>query len=105
MRKKLPPIHPGEQLREELMIPLGLSSNALARALNVTPARINEIVRERRGITADTALRLARFFNTSRQFWLNLQSNYDVQCAEDAAGQVIARIQPRQAVIAHRARA
>ena len=105
MRKKLPPIHPGEQLREEFMIPLGLSSNALARALNVTPARINEIVRERRGITADTALRLARFFNTSRQFWLNLQSNYDVQCAEDAAGQVIARIQPRQAVIAHRARA
>ena len=105
MRKKLPPIHPGEQLREEFMIPLGLSSNALARALNVTPTRINEIVRERRGITADTALRLARFFNTSRQFWLNLQSNYDVQCAEDAAGQVIARIQPRQAVIAHRARA
>ena len=90
MAKKLPPIHPGEQLREEFMIPLGLSSNALARALNVTPARINEIVRERRGITADTALRLARFFNTSHQFWLNLQSNYDVQCAEDAAGRAIA---------------
>ncbi len=86
MNKKLRPIHPGEQLREEFMIPLGLSSNALARALNVTPARINEIVRERRGISADTALRLARFFNTSHQFWLNLQSNYDVQCAEDAAG-------------------
>jgi addiction module HigA family antidote len=63
MSKKLRPIHPGEQLREEFMIPLGLSSNALARALNVTPARINEIVRERRGISADTALRLARFFN------------------------------------------
>jgi len=61
LSKKLPPIHPGEQLREEFMIPLGLSSNALARALNVTPARINEIVRERRGISADTALRLARF--------------------------------------------
>ena len=97
MAKKLPPIHPGEQLREEFMIPLGLSSNALARALNVTPARINEIVRERRGITADTALRLARFFNTSHQFWLNLQSNYDVQCAEDAAGRAIAQIQPRRA--------
>ena len=68
MSKKLRPIHPGEQLREEFMIPLGLSSNALARALNVTPARINEIVRERRGITADTALRLARYFNTSHQF-------------------------------------
>lgn len=94
MSKKLPPIHPGEQLREEFMIPLGLSSNALARALNVTPARINEIVRERRGISADTALRLARYFGTSCEFWLNLQARYDVQCAEDAAGRSIARIQP-----------
>jgi addiction module HigA family antidote len=94
MRKKLTPIHPGEQLREEFMIPLGLSSNALARALNVTPARVNDIVRERRGISADTALRLARYFNTSHQFWLNLQSNYDVQCAEDAAHKSIAKIQP-----------
>ena len=75
------------------------------RALNVTPARINEIVRERRGITADTALQLARFSNASHQFLPNLQSNYDVQCAEDAAGRVIARIQPRQAAIALRARA
>lgn len=97
MSKKLRPIHPGEQLREEFMIPLGLSSNALARALNVTPARINEIVRERRGISADTALRLARYFNTSHQFWLNLQSNYDVKCAEDAAGRIIERIKPWQA--------
>ena len=96
MPRKLPPVHPGEQLREEFMIPLGLSSNALARALNVTPARINEIVRERRGISADTALRLARYFNTTHQFWLNLQSNYDVQCAEDAAGSMIARIRPWQ---------
>jgi antitoxin HigA-1 len=99
MSKKLPPIHPGEHLREEFMIPLGLSSNALARALNVTPARINEIVRERRGITADTALRLARFFNTSHQFWLNLQCNYDVQCAEDALGRAITRIRPLQNAI------
>ncbi len=94
MGKKLPPIHPGEQLREEFMVPMRLSSTALARALNVTPARINEIVRERRGISADTALRLARFFNTSHHFWLNLQANYDVQCAEDAAGRVIAKIKP-----------
>src|SRR6266852_9250603 len=94
MSKKLRPIHPGEQLREEFMIPLGLSSNALARALNVTPARINEIVRERRGISADTALRLARFFGTDAHSWLNLQSHYDVQCAEDAAGQAIKRIRP-----------
>lgn len=105
MNKKLRPIHPGEQLREEFMIPLGLSSNALAHALNVTPARINEIVRERRGITADTALRLARFFNTSHQFWLNLQSNYDVQCAEDAAGRAIASIRPWRGAIEHRLRA
>ena len=94
MSKKLRPIHPGEHLREEFMIPLGLSSNALARALNVTPARINEIVRERRGISADTALRLARFFNMSHQFWLNLQANYEIQCAEDAAGKAIAKIKP-----------
>jgi len=94
MTKMLKPIHPGEQLREEFMIPLGLSSNALARALNVTPARVNEIVRERRGISADTALRLARFFNTSHHFWLNLQANYDVQCAADAAGDAISDIKP-----------
>ncbi len=105
MSRKLPPIHPGEQLREEFMIPLGLSSNALARALNVTPARINEIVRQRRGISADTALRLARFFNTSHQFWLNLQSNYDVRCVEDAAGRVIARIRPWQGANDHKATA
>ncbi len=98
MTKKLKPIHPGEQLREEFMIPLGLSSNALARALNVTPARINEIVRERRGVSADTALRLARYFNTSHHFWLNLQTNYDVQCAEDTAGKAIAHIKPFAAV-------
>lgn len=101
MNAKLKPIHPGEQLREEFMIPLGLSSNALARALNVTPTRINEIVRERRGISADTALRLAQFFNTSRHFWLNLQANYDLQCAEDAAGKTIAQIQPLQSHVSH----
>lgn len=100
MSKKLHPIHPGEHLREEFMIPLGLSSNALGRALSITPTRINDIVRERRGISADTALRLARYFNTSHQFWLNLQSNYEVRCAEDAAGRLIARIQPRHVVVA-----
>lgn len=81
MARKLKPIHPGEILREEYMVPLGLSSNALARALNVTAARINEIVRERRGISADTALRLARYFKTDAQSWLNLQSNYDLWAA------------------------
>ncbi len=97
MSKKLKPIHPGEILREEYMIPLGLSSNALARALNVTPARINEIVRERRRISADTALRLARNFKTDVQSWLNLQANYDLQRAEDTAGRSINRIQPHTA--------
>ena len=95
MAKKLPPVHPGEILREEFMKPLGLSSNALARALDVTPARINEIAREKRGISADTALRLARFFSTDVQSWMNLQTHYDIQCAEDAAGRAIQRITPR----------
>ncbi len=95
MAKKLPPIHPGEILREEFMKPLGLSSNALARALDVTPARINEIVREQRGISADTALRLARYFGTDVQSWMNLQTHYDIQCAEDTAGRAIQKIAPR----------
>ena len=98
MAKKLKPIHPGEQLLQEFMVPLELSSNALARALDVTPARINEIVRGRRGISADTALRLARFFGTSHQFWLNLQANYDVQRAEDEAGPKITKIKPHEAI-------
>jgi antitoxin HigA-1 len=97
MPRKLKPIHPGEHLREDFMKPMGLSSNALARALNVTPARINDIVRGRRGISADTALRLARFFGTDAQSWLNLQSHYDVQCALDQRGGAIKRIQPCQA--------
>lgn len=79
------------------MLPLGLSSNALARAVGVTPARINEIVRERRGITADTALRLARYFGTDVQSWMNLQANYDIECAQAAVGQAVARIKPLQA--------
>ncbi len=95
MVRKLPPIHAGEILREEFMKPLGLSSNALARALEVTPARINEIVREQRGISADSALRLARYFGTDAQSWMNLQTHYEIQCAEDAAGRAIRRIAPR----------
>ena len=78
---KLPPIHPGEILREEFMNPRGLSQNALARALSVPPRRINEIVLEKRGITADTALRLARFFGTSVELWTGLQADYDLRLA------------------------
>ena len=86
------PIHPGEILREEYLAPLGLSANALARALGVTPARINEVVRERRGITGDTALRLARYFGTDAQSWLNLQAAYDLRVAEQEAGSEIERL-------------
>jgi addiction module HigA family antidote len=85
------PIHPGEILREEFMAPLDLSANALARAIKVTPARINDILRQRRGITADTALRLARYFGTDAQSWLNLQSAYDLRQAEIEASNLIQR--------------
>ena len=92
------PIHPGEILREEYMVPMGLSANALARALGVTPARINDIARERRSITGDTALRLARYFGTDAQSWLNLQTAYDLRTAEIQGGRAIARtVAPRAA--------
>ena len=92
------PIHPGEILREDYMVPLGLSATALAHALGVTPARINDIVRERRGVTADTALRLARYFGTDAQTWINLQTAYDLRVAELTAGGTIERIvKPRRA--------
>lgn len=76
------PIHPGEVLREEFLGPLGLSAHALAQALRVPATRINDVVNERRGITADTALRLARYFGTTAEFWLNLQSAFDLRTAE-----------------------
>ena len=79
--KRHSPIHPGEILREEFMKPRDLSQNALARALHVPPRRINEIVLEKRGITADTALRLARYFGTSAEMWAGLQADYDLRRA------------------------
>lgn len=92
------PIHPGEILREEFMLPLGLSANALSKSLHVPVTRVNDIVRERRGVTADTALRLACYFGTTAQFWINLQAAYDLKHAELQVGaQVRALIQPRQA--------
>ena len=75
-------IHPGEILREEYLAPLGMSANALAKGLNVTAARVNDIVRERRGVTADTALRLATFLGGDAQSWMNLQLAYDLKVAE-----------------------
>ena len=83
MSKKLKSVHPGEMLREEYMKPYGLSMNRLAMDLRVPTTRIAEIVGERRGITPDTALRLARYFNTSPLFWMNLQVKYDLDVAED----------------------
>lgn len=76
---KLKNIHPGEILLEEFLIPMGISQNALARAINVPPRRINEIVLGKRGITADTALRLSRAFSTSEGFWMGLQADYDLE--------------------------
>jgi len=83
MAKKLKPVHPGEILREEFMKPHGLSMNKLATDLRVPVTRIAEIYHERRGITADTALRLARYLNTSAAFWVNLQWRYELEVAED----------------------
>ena len=92
------PIHPGEILREEYLVPLGLSANALAMALRVPAPRINDIVRERRAITPDTALRLARFFGGDALSWLNLQVAYDLRIAEDGARKRIEReVRPRAA--------
>ena len=94
--ERLDPIHPGEVLKYEFMEPLGLSANALAKAVGVTPARINEIVRGRRGISAETALRLARYFNTDAQSWMNLQVQYELALAERAAAQALQAINPRE---------
>jgi addiction module HigA family antidote len=82
-RKRNPPIHPGEILLEEFLEPLGLSQYRLARDISVPPRRINEIVHGKRAITADTALRLSRFFGTSERFWLNLQVRYDLEVEKD----------------------
>jgi len=84
------PIHPGEILREEYLEPTGMSVNALSKALRVPATRMNEIVRENRGITADTAMRLARYFNTSERFWLNLQMEYELREAQVQRGSRIA---------------
>ncbi len=92
------PPHPGETIREEYLIPLGMSVTALAKELGIGAARLNEIVRGRRGISADTALRLARYFGTTPELWLNLQSFYDLRMAQRKAGRTIERqVTPRQA--------
>lgn len=94
----MPPVTPGEILREDFMEPLGLSANALAKALHVPPNRITSILNGTRSITADTALRLARYFNTTPQSWLNLQKNYELEVAKRTAGRAIeSEVCPRAA--------
>jgi addiction module HigA family antidote len=92
--KTLPPMHPGEMLREEFLAPLGLTPYAFAKACGAPRTRIERIVREELGMTADTALRLARLFGTSAEFWLNLQTRYDVLTAERLIGKELKQIEP-----------
>ncbi len=95
---KMRPIHAGEILREEFLVPLGLSASALALELKVPAPRINDIVRERRAITPDTALRLSRYFGTSPEFWMDLQTAFDLKtAAKDSGGKIEAEISPRTA--------
>lgn len=91
--KTLPNIHPGEVLLEEFLLPMGISQNALARAMSVPPRRINEIVLGKRGISADTALRLAEAFGTSERFWMGLQADYDLEEARRALTKGRQRVQ------------
>ena len=91
---RLGPVHPEEILKHDLIEPFGLSNTALAKAIGVTPARINQIVRGRRGITAETALRLAKFFRTDAQSWMNLQDQYELAVAEHEAAAAIKAIRP-----------
>ena len=94
----LTPIHPGEILMEEFLEPLQVSQNRLAVAIGVPPRRINEIVHGKRRITADTALRLARYFGTTDRFWLNLQTYYDLEVEKDQLGSTLDQIEPLKAV-------
>ena len=89
VKNKMRPIHPGENFQEEFLVPLGLSAHALAMELKVPAPRINDIVRERRAVTPDTALRLARYLGTTAQFWLNLQTRYDIEIQKDRLGDAL----------------
>ena len=89
-----PPIHPGEILAEEFLVPLGVTQHRLAVAISVSPRRINEIVQGKRGITADTALRSARYFGSSDQFWMNLQARFDLESQRDRLSGALDEIRP-----------
>ena len=93
--KKMPPVHPGEVLLEDFLRPLGISQYRLAKALRVYPRRVNEIVHGKRAVSADTALRLARYFGTTAELWMNLQAHYDLEVARNAsAGRIAAEVSP-----------
>lgn len=97
MPKKLKPVHPGEVLREDFLLPAGMSVNQLALALRISTPRLNQIVRGISAVTPNTALRLARYLNTTPDFWLNLQTQYDLDIAEDQQGPIIEReVLPRE---------
>jgi len=97
-KNRLPPIHPGEILREEFLSPLDMSANELALALRVPATRIHDIVNEKRGITADTALRLSRYFGTTPKFWMNMQTSWELEVAEDQLNEAVRReVSPRTA--------
>jgi len=95
MTKRLAPVHPGEVLLQDFLLPLGMSQYRLAKDINVPPRRINEIVHGTRSVSADTALRLARYLGTSERFWLNLQAQYDLDVEHDRIGERIQQIIPR----------
>jgi addiction module HigA family antidote len=93
-KNRMRPVHPGEVLREEYLAPLGMSANALASALHVPANRVSAIIAGKRNVTADTALRLARFFGTSPEFWLNLQQSYELRVAESTSSKTLRAIRP-----------
>ncbi len=99
-RKKLPPMHPGEVLREEFLVPLGLSALAVAKACGVPRTRIERLSREEIGVSGDTAVRLAAFFGTTPEFWMNLQSQYELETARSEIGVDIGKIKRHEAVAA-----
>ena len=96
-KRDFPPVTPGEVLEEEFLKPMGLSQYRLAKEIHVPPRRINEIVKGKRAITADTALRLGRYFGTSAQLWVNLQSTYELECAEETLEPELIKIEPHAA--------
>ncbi len=96
-RRAFSPVHPGEVILADYLEPLGMSQYALAKALGITQARLGEVIRGRRAITPDTALRLARYFGTSAEFWMGMQAQYDLEVARDTVGAKIERTVPRRA--------